>query len=131
MPRPCPACGGREVRGERCVRCHMPTWSDEWIDPPDEASVPPLLGEIDLEKLIEDVVTRLAGCKGTELVGEVVAAAPGKIEGAQLLAMLESMVLRKKLVEIEYVLPDMPYRAKSFYLPAGATCTISGAGRSG
>lgn len=30
----CPACGGRVVSAQRCVRCGMPTWSGEWINPP-------------------------------------------------------------------------------------------------
>lgn len=41
--------------------------------------------------------------------------------------LLNELVEQKRIVEIEYVLPQMHYRIKSLYLPKGTEISIKGA----
>lgn len=69
----------------------------------------------ELKTKIAERVFELQGCKAVELCAmeELVAS------NSDLPAILEEMVSEGKLVEVEYLLPNMNYRIKSFLLPAG------------
>lgn len=64
------------------------------------------------------------GCKATELVSKVVA--KGMVELAHTIdSCIEELVKERRLVEVDYVLPNMGYRSKSFLLPAGSVVKVS------
>jgi predicted ABC-type ATPase len=73
------------------------------------------------EKLIQMVpriVREKQGCKGVELVvgltAENIAADKDDIDEA-----ITTAKNRGYIIEIEYILPDMPYRIKSMFFPLG------------
>lgn len=39
--------------------------------------------------------------------------------GDYLIDLIDKMIRDKEIIELEYVLPDMPYRTKSFLMPPG------------
>lgn len=41
------------------------------------------------------------------------------VQGFDVVALIESLVLEKRLTEVCYVLPNMQFRQKSFLLPGG------------
>jgi hypothetical protein len=75
----------------------------------------------DVKNRIVEIVTEKQGCKATELcaIHELVLADNGDGNGFPIPDLVEELVQEEKLVEIEYVLPSMNYRIKSFLLPAG------------
>lgn len=70
------------------------------------------------KRLVVETVEGLQGCKATELAAcrELV---PLFLE-IPLVILLEELVREGQLVEIEYVLPALPDRVKSFLLPKGS-----------
>ena len=66
------------------------------------------------KEAIIEAVTRLQGCKATELAAE-----HNLIGVKNLPQLLAELVKEGKILEVEYVLPNMKYRIKSFLLPAG------------
>lgn len=85
---------------------------------------PTILGrDENLEKLLVELITGFQGCKATELIVRVVSK-DHKIPGEKILSTLERLVKDQKIIEVEYVLPDMDYRCKSLYFPLGTTFTI-------
>lgn len=68
-----------------------------------------------------------SGIKATELVTQV--AAHTLIDTDQYTRLVQKLIDDGEIMEIEYVLPDMPYRAKSFYLPKGAKVVVPEAAR--
>ena len=96
-----------------------------------------LLKDIDAaenKKLLKDAIMGVVishnGCKGTELP-VLFAKTYSEDEqiwplfiAANVLEALTELVAEKYLVEIEYVLPTMTYRTKSFYLPAGTRVEV-------
>lgn len=69
-------------------------------------------------------ITSLNGIKATALAAE-----PDIAIGLQefnIPELLDELVQEKRLIEIEYALPDMDWRLKSFYLPVGTTVSIKG-----
>ena len=80
----------------------------------------------DFEQLIVKIVEDHQGLKATELavlVGDNKATV-GLLGDFPLI--LDKLVSEGKLVELEYVLPSMNYRAKSFILPANTSCRLLG-----
>lgn len=65
--------------------------------------------------LVAKAVLDLQGCKATELIADK------RLHQYDFPwpTALEEAVKRGKLVEVEYTLPNMAWRIKSFYLPAG------------
>ena len=81
------------------------------------------------EALRDAILGRVAaGIKGVDLAVEVTAET--RCEAERLLPLLERMVAAGEIVEVEYVTPDNDApegaRLKSFYLPAGTRCRVSG-----
>ncbi len=62
------------------------------------------------------------GIKATELAVQLASHALNDTD--RYMAMVQKLIEQGEIVEIEYVLPDMPYRAKSFYLPKGAKVVV-------
>jgi histidinol phosphatase-like PHP family hydrolase len=67
-------------------------------------------------------VEAVQGCKATELIAHPALERIIKEFGTEeIVRMIDFLVKEGQLVEVEYVLSSMPYRAKSFLLPAGTT----------
>ena len=59
------------------------------------------------------------GLKATELI---VYLAPRILKGGwDVVGIIDDLVKEQRLVEVEYVLPSLPYRTKSFLLPKGTS----------
>jgi len=74
------------------------------------------------ERLLEKIVG-LQRLKGTEIcsIPELVI----DLQGFDIPELLNEMVKEGQIMEIEYVLPEMNWRVKSFYLPAGTEARIA------
>lgn len=70
--------------------------------------------------LIVQVVTEKQGAKATVLAAEERLLAIGY----DFPDLVEELVDEDRLVEVEYVLPDMNYRCKSFLLPKGSKVRV-------
>jgi len=68
-----------------------------------------------LDRIVE-YVNDMQGCKATELAAR---AANLGLTGRTAVDAIDDLVLSGRLVEVEYTLPDMPDRVKSFLLPGG------------
>lgn len=68
-------------------------------------------------KLILDTLKAKQGCKAVELVSvpEIANCGYDPID------LISELVAEGKITEIEYTLPGMEYRLKSFYLPEGSS----------
>lgn len=61
------------------------------------------------------------GAKGVQVVTDVVILLQKEgIDIPDLPVLIDQMVKDRELVEVEYIVPCMSYRIKSFYLPAGS-----------
>jgi len=72
--------------------------------------------EEEQKNLILNLVISKQGCKATELAVEIA----GKAD----FELISKLVIERRLVEIEYILPYMPYRIKSFLLPKNTQTRI-------
>ena len=70
---------------------------------------------MNFDKLVCQVVEEKQGCKATELAADVRIATAGR----DLPEAIERLVEKGELLEIEYVLPTLNFRIKSFLLPKG------------
>ncbi len=72
------------------------------------------------KKEIVSVVESIQGCKVTELIchNRIL---PLIVSKHDVIKMIEELCIERELVEIEYILPNMTYRIKSFLLPKGTT----------
>jgi hypothetical protein len=72
--------------------------------------------EKEAKGIIVYMVASKQGCKATELVAdkEVLPVIPA---GFDIPKLIQELVWEQKLVEVEYSLPDMEWRCKSFLLP--------------
>jgi hypothetical protein len=85
-----------------------------------------------IKQRIVAIITDRQGCKAMELASSLdilSATQPGteyrKSSGDfNLLELMNELVAERKVVEVEYVLPNLSYRAKSFYLPASTTIQV-------
>ena len=65
------------------------------------------------------IVEQQQGCKAMRLAMD--AAHLPFTEGEDFPELLQELIDAGELVEVEYVLPNLDFRAKSFLLPAGST----------
>lgn len=72
-----------------------------------------------IRTLILAHVIDVQGCKATELAKAVSKQLAGNLTENEITEELNKLVAAHELIEIEYTLPEMPYRLKSFYLPIG------------
>lgn len=66
------------------------------------------------------------GTKATELAahfGIMLTLIPN-LDTNEFLAVVEELIKQGEIVEVEYILPHMPYRIKSFLLPKGTKVII-------
>ena len=49
------------------------------------------------------------------------------LEGHDISQLLEELVQAGEIIEVEYILPYMDYRLKSFYLPRGSEVKVKNA----
>jgi hypothetical protein len=80
---------------------------------------------LEFQELLVRRITELQGCKATELVSdEEVVKALMVNDDISLLDALDAIVTTNRIVEIEYVLPELDFRVKSFYLPANTQVRV-------
>ena len=77
----------------------------------------------EVKNLIVQMVTDLQGVKATKLAAELI---PVWLE-YDAPELFEELVEEGQLVEIEYVLPEMNFRCKSFYFPKVTKVTVENA----
>ena len=77
----------------------------------------PPLTKAEIKAMLIKAVYDAQGCKATELVAQINFHGLQNQEVPQLIVEL---VADGELVEVEYVLPTIPYRIKSFLLPQGS-----------
>ena len=77
-----------------------------------------------LREIIVERVESVQGCKGMELATWLSSNEPGKYDLSELPEILEELAAESKIVEVTYCLPNMNYREKSFYLPAGTNVRV-------
>ena len=66
------------------------------------------------------LVSDLQGIKGVDLVlGLAIFSADGNANADEITKTISDLVNEGEIVEIEYVLPLLAFRTKSFYLPKG------------
>jgi hypothetical protein len=65
---------------------------------------------------IVTTIESLQGCKSTQLAAE--SNLINVFSNFDLVSLIDEMIKEELLVEIEYVLPNMDWRCKSFLLPA-------------
>ncbi len=78
------------------------------------------LSEREAKDMIVEAVESKQGCKATELtaIPEIVLGV-----GDNLVPYIYELVEEGRLVEVEYTVPSVPYRLKSFLLPQGTEIT--------
>jgi hypothetical protein len=81
------------------------------------------MNKIEVENLIRDMVDNSQGLKGVELVTKVMSNNL-TINNNELMDTLFDMIERGEFVEIEYELPNMGYRTKSFIVPKGTKVNV-------
>lgn len=64
------------------------------------------------------------GIKATDLVVQLVTQFIS-IDSVEVVKVINDLVKQGEIIEIEYTLPNMDYRIKSFYLPKGTHIEIS------
>lgn len=78
----------------------------------------------DAKNVLVGKITSLQGVKATQLAAEEDVAIG--LADFNIPELLEELVTEKRLIEIEYTLPDMEWRLKSFYLPVGTQLSVKG-----
>jgi len=71
----------------------------------------------EFKQVIVDTVTDVQGCKATELIAHVAGRLEEEFPQHDFMRALNELLESGELEEVEYVLPQMDYRTKSFLLP--------------
>lgn len=74
---------------------------------------------------IVEIIVNLQGCKAVELITKLDMQMVNALDVYDLSTVLAELLHECKLVEIEYELPLMNYRTKSFLLPGGTKIIIN------
>lgn len=83
---------------------------------------------VEFKNLACDILAGRQGLKATELVADERIAEFNATHEIDVATALEELVAEKRVLEIEYTVPNLPERLKSFYLPMGSIVTrIAGA----
>lgn len=81
------------------------------------------MNSLDTTKMTAVILQAVSsGIKATELTVQLAQHHP--YESERYMALVQQLIEYGEIIEVEYVLPDMPYRSKSFYLPKGAKVTV-------
>lgn len=78
----------------------------------------------DVKQLICTMVEESQGCKATELVCRIAELHDEELMSFDITFLIQELVDAKELVEVEYTLPNVSYRLKSFLLPKGTEAKI-------
>lgn len=84
----------------------------------------------DIKTIMAMVVNERNGMKATELAADrrvieaALAAEKETGKSVEVPDLMDELVKEGQFVEVQYTVPDMPYRIKSFYLPKGSKVTI-------
>lgn len=70
-----------------------------------------------LKDHVYDVVVKSQGCKATEIVPHLSLEALQALETNDISTIIAELINERKLIEVEYELPEMNWRTKSFLLP--------------
>lgn len=71
-----------------------------------------------LKDHVYDIVVRLQGCKATEIIPRLSLEALQSLEeGNDISTIIAELINERRLIEVEYELPQMDWRTKSFLLP--------------
>lgn len=74
----------------------------------------------ELKKAILDTINTSTGINGVNLVMAVMNhGRPTSFEHDSFNLILEELVKEERIIELEYILPNMEFRIKSMYFPAG------------
>jgi len=107
----------------RCPYCHAiigDNWQETgWCPECKHPLQAPNTRKQEIESKITDIINSKQGMKATELAVEMF------VYGEDWLDVIDDMVKEGKIVEVEYTLPTLSYRIKSFYLPAGTVVGIN------
>lgn len=82
----------------------------------------------DISDVVE-IVKENPGIKSTELAAKLTIKKCEnslKVEGHEIVKAIDEAVTEGLILEIEYVLPSMPYRIKSVYFPANTKLMFKG-----
>lgn len=71
------------------------------------------------KQFLVDKIISLQGCKATQLASDEEVVKELSMKDHDVPDLLEELVKEGRIIEIEYVLPEMTWRVKSFYLPPG------------
>jgi hypothetical protein len=78
-----------------------------------------------MRKAIIEIVNEKQGIKATELIPEIAMRHPELLVAlTELPEVLEQLVHEAEIVEVEYVLPLLSYKSKSWYLPKGTQVIV-------
>lgn len=101
--------------GVQCSKClEYPSWDKGTSEKVKE------MNNLDILKhAVRDMVVEMQGCKITELIPVFMKKHHQLVGIYDLIEVINSMIDDGDLVSIDYVLPSMNYRIKSFILPAG------------
>jgi hypothetical protein len=75
------------------------------------------------KQFLVDKIISLQGCKATQLAADEEVVTKLSMNDIDVPDLLDELVKEGRIIEIEYVLPEMTWRVKSFYLPPG-TCFV-------
>ena len=80
-----------------------------------------------VETAIINIVNETQGLKATELAVKLVERliAKDSMQPFDLPQLLEDLVKKHLIVEVEYIVPQVSYRTKSFLLPAGTKVMLT------
>lgn len=82
---------------------------------------------MDISSLISEIVNESPGINAIELTTKIVKLMIerlGTISEMDFMEAIDCAVVKKQIVEVEYVTPSMNYRIKSLYFPAGTEITV-------
>ena len=77
----------------------------------------------EIKKMICDYVFAVQGCKVTQLVANEEIVLSCQATGLSLPKLVEELIESGELLEVEYTVPNLGFRAKSFLLPRGSEIT--------
>lgn len=77
-----------------------------------------------MRKRIKEKVTEMNGCKLIELVADIDIVEYAYNNNVNLVDEIFDMVKNGELVEVEYILPHLSYKIKSFILPSGTDVSL-------
>ncbi len=79
-----------------------------------------------IKEQVQAYVADVQGCKLTELCSQPDLVLGAIAEEEELPAIIEELIEDGKLLEVQYSVPNLPYRVKSFILPGGSEFYIKG-----